>query len=240
MYLVHSSRVEQLLESLQALFQYFNDEYRYPIIVFHEPSLNTAAAAAALSAALSPQQLCLVRWHEVSFGLPAGFDVGKAFVKGIVHINVFPGYHHMCTFWAANVFAQPVIRNLDYYVRMDTDSQFTAPIRYDFIRWFHEQGLQYGYRFYTTEQHDYIHGLWDFLANYSTAHGLQLPATLALPEPSVRATASMPMYYNNFEVGARGFLLRGRALQSDHGCLPAWRVYQLAAHYVPAPCWPAD
>lgn len=206
-YLLHSGRVGLLVESLQSVFRNFNDQYRYPIIVFHEPSLDKANATAATSAALSPTQLCLLQWHEVSFSFPDGFDAEKALAKGVVSSNAFPGYHHMCSFWFAHVFAQPAIRSLEYYVRLDTDSQFTAPIRYDFIRWFHEQGFEYGYRYYTTDPHDYTHGMWDFLANYTSAHGLQLPSVLSLPPPNVRATSAIPMYFNNFEVSAHGLLL---------------------------------
>lgn len=207
-YLLHSDRVGQLVESLQSVFEYFNNEYRYPILVFHEPSLDMAHANTTMSAALASNQSCLLHWHEVSFSFPPGFDAQAALAKGVVSSDAFPGYHHMCSFWFAHVFAQPVIRKLDYYVRLDTDSKFTAPIPYDFIRWFHEQGFEYGYRYFTTDPHDYTHGLWDFLANYSAAHHLQLPAVLSLPNPLERATASIPMYFNNFEVSARrgGFI----------------------------------
>ena len=202
-YLVHSYRVDQLVDSLASVFKFFNNAFRYPILLFHEPSLDTSAAAATLSALLSPEQLCLVRWLEVTFSFPPGFDAQAALDEGVVYPQFFPGYHHMCAFWASHVFSHPAIRGLDYYVRLDTDSQFTAPITYDFIRFFKERGFEYGYRFFTTEPPDDIKGLWDLVLAYVASHNLTAPPTLPLPAANETATASLPMYYNNFEVFER-------------------------------------
>lgn len=92
-YLVHSRRLGQLKESLASLFRYFNDVYRYPILLFHEEELDPAAALAALG--LSPDKQCLLRFEKVVPLFPPGFNPQKALAEGVVFSERFPGYQHM-------------------------------------------------------------------------------------------------------------------------------------------------
>lgn len=55
------------------------------------------------------------------------------------------GYKHMCRFWAGEVFKRKLVREYDYYMRLDCDSYLTRPIGYDPFQKLEDEGMIYGY-----------------------------------------------------------------------------------------------
>eukprot|EP00667_Euglena_gracilis_P022123 EG_transcript_24494 len=196
--LVHEKRVEELRVSLGSLFRNFLDAFRYPVYLFHE-NVDEAQASQMLRELLKPQQLCLVRFIRLRFHFPPGFDPEEAFkTTKLIFSWAWPGYHHMCAFWWKHVFARPEVRALQYYMRLDTDSELTAPLPYDIFDRFAAHGWRYGYRSRDVEGGRVVRNLWQTYAEYLDRTRLPPPHTLRIPKPQLMKAAGVPAYYNNF------------------------------------------
>jgi mannosyltransferase len=76
----------------------------------------------------------------------------------------------MCSFFATEIFSHPRLRNVTYYMRMDTDSFFTAPLCYDPFEVMHIRRRSYGYLLIGADAPGFYEGLWEFVRNYAQTH----------------------------------------------------------------------
>jgi mannosyltransferase len=79
-------------------------------------------------------------------------------------------YHHMCSFFATEIFNHPRLRDVTYYMRMDTDSFFTAPLCYDPFDKIHFRRRSYGYLSAGSDPQEFTEGMMPFIYNYTQAH----------------------------------------------------------------------
>ncbi|KAK9814563.1 hypothetical protein WJX72_007888 [[Myrmecia] bisecta] len=205
-YLVKAGEEHLLATSLLLLQQRFLRKWPYPVLVFLD---DTASAYQLLHfhvAIPAGVQAHFVRLHDFSRfpeGFPEGFD--SSHYGRMVHTNRdFPSYNHMIRFWWRQVFHHPIVRELDYYVRMDTDSFILSDIDYDFIYSMQQDGLTYGYVAEGFDGPEFTTGLFDFVADYLDSHvaarELAFRNNLWLPDPEDRDKHGPHLFYNNFEV----------------------------------------
>lgn len=113
----------------------------------------------------------------------------------------------MCSFFASHIFDHPRLRDVTYYLRLDTDSYIFKPLCYDPITLFHERNRTYGYRSSTTDPAWVTHGMWDLTDEFVAARP-EVESTLrkngwwwaADREKGRMMEESYPTYYNNFEI----------------------------------------
>jgi len=200
-YLFPRHRIAQMGMSLTYLFRNFNDQYRYRVFLFHDEDCK-AQAVAELRNTLTPRQMCLLRFYHITHQFPPGFSAQKALKKGVVFQSLFPGYAHMISFWWKTIFEHPKVRELEYYMRMDTDSVITSPVPYDWFDVMSKGGFTYGYRMIQEDPEWVIKGMWRFYRKYvMKTLGFMPPAVASVfPKEKDVDTAGAPIYYNNFEV----------------------------------------
>lgn len=204
-------------QSLWRLWKNFNDEYRYPIHIFHEPPFNSTFRDHYR--AMWPAEMNIT-FHLVEFSLPRTFpQIDIKDPKQIDSLNMnptarraFPGYNHMIHFFFVDIFNHPVIRDLDYFWRLDHDSRLDSKIGVDVFRYMRSRGMDYGYRAVTTEARHVAHGMLDFFNDYmhnssnqavSGASAFQQSHRncLVIPQDYQERQETQPlMYYNNFEI----------------------------------------
>jgi len=76
----------------------------------------------------------------------------------------------MCRFFAEQIFHHPRIRNLTYYMRMDTDSFIMKPLCYDPIDHIHRRNRSYAYNRITPDEGYVVRGMWNFIDRYAWSH----------------------------------------------------------------------
>ena len=125
--LVSLNRVLNMLHSLEL---YFKNIHRYPIYLFHEPSLADATKDQIRSCALP----LIVQFHEIVFDIPV--DSNRS------------GYAAMCQFWSYDLwFKYDFVRTrFDYVLRFDDDSYLVNSTVHDLFEQFHQQKLDFVYR----------------------------------------------------------------------------------------------
>jgi len=69
----------------------------------------------------------------------------------------------MCSFFATEIFSYPRLRDVTYYMRLDTDSLLTAPLCYGPFEVVHTRHRSYGYLATASDPPELSVGLWDFV-----------------------------------------------------------------------------
>lgn len=113
----------------------------------------------------------------------------------------------MCAFFTAPIFNNPRLKDVTYYMRMDTDSLITEPLCYDPFEVMHIRQRSYGYLSVGSDSNQVTVGMWSLFTNYAFAH----PAVAEQlrqnkwewPHRNAEGEmVAMPIkgYHNNFEI----------------------------------------
>ena len=78
----------------------------------------------------------------------------------------------MCSFYLTEIFFNPRLEHVTYYMCMDTDLCFTAPPCYDPFEAMHAQQHLYGYLGIGQDGQDFTEGMYHFIQNYAKACAL--------------------------------------------------------------------
>ncbi len=192
-----------LIESLKALHRYFNAQYDYPILIFHEEltdddkkHIDSLKSGSITYIQLTPfDQLpnlphldpqLIQKWCE-------GKEGGR---------KARLGYKQMCRFYAYELLVHPALDSFDYYWRFDDDSFLYAPIDYDPFAYMQQNQLIYGYRSVEFENPREIVGmqeLWSATKTFAKAHKLSRRYLKKLCT-NWKGRYKGFNYYNNFEI----------------------------------------
>ena len=201
-YLTANRTLPSLREGLSSLFTYFNDQFRYPIILFHD-DLNETQALSYLGAKLAQEQLCLVEFIVVEMKIPGEIDVEEAkkqHVEKFAPSRPFLSYSVMIDFWVRQVFEQPRVKQLKYFARLDSDSLLGSPIQYDMFQMMHIEGFRYGYRVVSMDGPSVTYGMWPFVKEFVDNNTIVPKSKIRWPIKKKMFEAHVPVYYNNFEI----------------------------------------
>ena len=111
------------------------------------------------------------------------------------HRGFSMGYRHMCDFFSGSLYEQPILKNYEYYLRLDTDSFILSKIQYDIFEWMQTKKCEYAF-IEPAVHHDHpsvIEGLWNETRQWLIENNIvtQVPFD-ALPEGK--------MFYTNFNI----------------------------------------
>lgn len=171
------TRVNELENSLQALHSNFLVYHKYPVYIFSD---------------MKPPFLVMQRFkmasrHHASFHLVENFhDMANFTDSNITQL----GYKLMCRFWAYSFFQQPVIQNLTYYWRLDTDLTLIQPVRIDPFTYMEAKKLHYLYGATSIEAEYVVVGLWDHVVDFATTRGV-MPYNTALLSNMNQVTSTL-------------------------------------------------
>ena len=76
----------------------------------------------------------------------------------------------MCAFYATKIFLNPRLRDVTYYLRMDTDSLFLAPLCHDPFEVMHVHQRSYGYLGIGNDAPPVAKGLWNLVRDHADSH----------------------------------------------------------------------
>eukprot|EP00760_Papus_ankaliazontas_P027154 PhM_4_TR3183/c0_g1_i1/m.58974/K10967/KTR1_3; alpha 1,2-mannosyltransferase len=189
-------------ECLPRLERYFLKCFPYPIRIFHEDSTKQHKDSIR---AIVPSAAA-VTFERVDFSKLPGYtteaELARWMKEGLQYKFQGRGYRMMCRFWGGYVWRLPSMAQYDYYLRLDTDSVFDAPVRVDLFRHLTRQGCVYGYNRLKGENPHVIVELWPTFRRWASKE--LAPSALAAVEAlahNKKVGFWGPMYYNNFEMG---------------------------------------
>ena len=181
-------RTQRFITFLKGFDEYFNNAFKYPLILFHDSNIDETA------------QKLLRSWTNSSlYFQPVNFVTPPNVNESQVTDHCYGGlrrhtmaYRHMCRFHANTIIEEPILASdkLEYVLRLDDDSVFHKPINYDMFAVMSSRKLQYGYASITNDDPDCVIGLEDSVLYYFNLTGAHQKFPWKMPQ----------MYYNNFEL----------------------------------------
>ena len=172
----------------------------YPIIVFHEGGEISLKEEELISSSEFT-----IRFSYIKLGPRLGFDP----LTPLWSNNTKRGglsYFNMIRWNVLGLFEHPEISNLDYVMRLDSDSEIKSIIKEDLFAIMARRRLLYAYKIDSFESKDFgvTNGLASFTRSYIKTHSI-------IPKNSENIRnlpydGSMPAFYNNFEIVSVPFL----------------------------------
>jgi len=156
--------IAYLKKSLSLLDVNFNDQFNYPVIIFHEDFGKN------LIKEVSESTHSNINFVKIIFKIPSFLK--KEEIPEFIYIRgnyKFPiGYRHMCRFFTAMVFNHTALKEYDWFWRFDTDSFLIDKLDYDVFDFMQKHNYNYGYIFksYKTKYPEVIDGLWSTTKRY--------------------------------------------------------------------------
>jgi hypothetical protein len=179
--------ISNLKLSLSSLDVNFNDQFKYPVIIFHE-GFNKALIQSICKATHSN-----VQFEKVEFKIPDFLNKAEI-TKNYSGSRI--GFRHMCRFFSGLIFRHPSLKDYDWYWRLDTDSFLLNKIDYDVFRFMQAHNYTYGYMTMLKEP-GVVKGLWDLTKKYIEENKIQ-PTFLHKFTPG--GVWDRTYYYMNFEI----------------------------------------
>jgi hypothetical protein len=178
-----SNSIDNCIKSLRLLDANYLRDFPAPVILFHEAGLTEAMKNKLVS--------CLTQFPtfvELTFNVPTHIT----YVTNVWRV----GYMHMCRFFAFEIFKQPILKEFEYYCRLDTDSYVMSKVKEDIFKAAKFHNLHYGFIDDSiVDQPEFTVDLWPTAERYINARPeLKIYAKLYRDIPERR------LYYNNFEL----------------------------------------
>ncbi|WP_420385205.1 hypothetical protein [Roseivirga sp.] len=154
-----------LEESLDLLFENYNDQFGHDVLIFHEGDFDP----------ISQKEIARgrkeIKFHTLKFELPDFLNPSEIPDKwdGIFGM----GYRHMMRFYSLTIFDFLKNQGYDWFIRMDDDSFIHSKIDYNLFEFMAENGFEYGYRVITKEPERTSHGFSEMILAYIKAERIK-------------------------------------------------------------------
>lgn len=198
-YLARSRKkdINDLKRSLSLLDINFNDEFKYPVIIFHEDFDEK------LSKNIRESTRSDLKFEKIKFEIPDFLKNENIPEYIYVDGSEFSiGYRNMCRFFSGTIFFHPALKDYNYYWRLDTDSFLLDKINYDIFKFMQERDLEYGYIHIIKDEPDAVKGLWDTTKKYIEDNNIK---PKFLPKFTPNGDWDRSYYYTNFEISKLDF-----------------------------------
>ncbi|KAL5482977.1 hypothetical protein ACEPAI_9572 [Sanghuangporus weigelae] len=214
LYLINASRLRELMLSLYYLHHNIPMQ-PWPIILFYADDMNDQSARVEFMLRLYDflggdqdvrSFLSRIEFERLEWSLPPGISHNKVDIDP-VFIHAWPGFHLMSNFFATQIFEHPRLRDVTYFMRLDTDSFIFKHLCYDPLEVFHAHNRSYGYRSRSSDPAWLTRGIWECTDDFVRDHpevgknlgknGWTWPMNR---EPRKMKHEPFPTYYNNFEI----------------------------------------
>ncbi|KXN65527.1 glycosyltransferase family 15 protein [Conidiobolus coronatus NRRL 28638] len=172
--LVRNEELEEMVSSIQQLEKKFNKNYNYPYVFLNDKNF-------------TQEFKDTIKKHtdaEVKFGfvpqehwsIPSWIDQPK--MREIWDKLDYPhgkseSYRHMCRFQSGFFYKHPLVRDLDYYWRVEPGINFPCKIKYDPFRFMEDNGKLYGFTIAIKEYMPTVETLMPTIDKWITENDLQ-------------------------------------------------------------------
>jgi len=173
LYLVTHRRSSELVESLRSV-QVNLTTGNWPIILIHSGDFDdddrkTTLLSEVRQSSSSQAFVDRLEFIRANFTLPPGVE-HDVDVLDPVFRHVWPGYHQMCAFYSYQIFELPRLRDVTYYMRLDSDSYINARSCFDPFERMHTRNLHYAYKQTGADPGFVIRGMWTLIDDYAREH----------------------------------------------------------------------
>ena len=200
-YLTQRRRLEMMTEALTSLYKYvWSDHPHYPVVIFNDDLQDRDKTH--LQQAVPAMKLTFL---NVAFKVPSNISPDRIPNRTLCAPDSSTiGYRHMCRFHATGVHAELLHReefaDIEYIVRLDDDSYFTAHVGYDLLAFMKINGKKYAFPSVLMDDEKCVRGLWNETKKYAERIRLSGRTNTSVTLYNEVIGTERLTFYNNFEI----------------------------------------
>lgn len=199
--LLRNRNLPQLLNMIKRFELVFNKNYRYPYILLNNKNFTSFFKKKIQKHTKSIIEYGLI--DKKHWDIPQWIDM-KRLYKSRKSIGFSNNYRQMCRYFSGFFFRHELTLKYDYYMRLDSNSNFKCEISKDpFLKLSHEK-KKYGFILSDAEETWTIPTLWDTIKEWRKMHDIRLnnAITFTSDNKGDALNADNCMFYDNFEMAA--------------------------------------
>jgi alpha 1,2-mannosyltransferase len=205
--LVKNEELEEMVSSIQKLEKKFNKNYNYPYVFLNDKNFTQEFkdtikqhTSAEVKFGFVPQE----HWS-----IPSWIDQSK--MRNIWDKLEYPhgkseSYRHMCRFQSGFFYKHPLVRDLDYYWRVEPGVDFPCKIKYDPFKFMEDNGKLYGFTIAIKEYMPTVETLMPTIDKWISENKLESKMPSDSGSRFVREFYGTGyngcQYWNNFEIAS--------------------------------------
>ena len=201
-FLVTNKDLNQLVNLMQRLELVFNNKYNYPYILFNNEEFTNEFKSKITEYTNSKIEFGLI--PKEYWNVPEWIDK-KRLEKSLTKIKFSINYRQMCRFYSGFFFRHELTLKYDYYMRLDSDSEFQCEFNQDpFEKLTKNNQIKYGFILASQEGFFTMPTLWHTIKEWRNNQSIYLKNNKAIKFISDDDGNSLNkqycMFYNNFEM----------------------------------------
>ncbi len=200
--LVRETDMDRFAKTVQELETNFNSLYKYPYVILSHEELSASFTQTVRKRTKSKMEFGVIPAEQWS--LPGWID-DERLNQSLVNIGFSLGYRHMCRFFSGFFFRHPLTLKYDRFLRIDTDSSFPCPWRFDPFRKLLEERSIYAFALATSDEISTMPSLWPTILKWASGRPQAVDSAVDFVSTDRGATldAFTPcVFYNNFELAS--------------------------------------
>ncbi|KAJ2665686.1 hypothetical protein IWW48_000137 [Coemansia sp. RSA 1200] len=172
--LVRNSELFGMKRAMRQIEDRYNSRFNYPYVFLNdvpfteEFKVETAAMTRAnVTFGIIPHEhWSYPAWINKTYARECRQKMSK---QGVFYA-LNESYRHMCRFNSGFFFRHPLLREIDYYWRIEPDVEYSCNIDYDPFLYMHRNGIKYGYTIALHEYPETIPTLWSTVKDFIALH----------------------------------------------------------------------
>ncbi|PVU95855.1 hypothetical protein BB561_001567 [Smittium simulii] len=200
--LVRNSDLDGIVSTIRQIDDRFNRNYNYPIILLNNQEFTKEFKETV--SRITRSKVLFGHVNGDAWSYPRWINQTKVRTERITKKYAYAhseSYRFMCRYMSGYIFNHPLVRDLDYYWRIEPNIQFYCDIDYDPFVYMKKNNKVYGWVISMTESQETIRTLWKTTKMFLSRHPEYLN-----PQSNVRWILDNKGNYNgchfwsNFEI----------------------------------------
>ncbi|PVV02323.1 hypothetical protein BB560_003227, partial [Smittium megazygosporum] len=205
--LVKNSERVSIMRTIRQIEDRFNKNFNYPIILLNNEEFTSEFKESVQAITNSKVYFGHVRGRAWSY--PSWINQTKARIERETSKYVYgklESYRLMCRFQSGYIFRHPLLRNLDYYWRIEPGVDYFCDIDYDPFQFMRDNRKMYGFVITVPDGRQTIRTLWDTTKKFIETHPQYLNREANINWiMTTNYTYNTCHYWTNFEIADLSF-----------------------------------
>ncbi|PVU92543.1 hypothetical protein BB559_003671 [Furculomyces boomerangus] len=216
--LVRNEELYKMKASVQGIEDRFNKKHNYPYVFLNdvpfteefEIGIRALTKAKVVFGQIPKEHWSYPEWIDQEFAKERRAQMAE---EGVFY-GSSESYRHMCRFNSGFFFQHPLLRDYDYYWRIEPEVKYSCDIDYDPFLYMKQNNIDYGFTIALYEYFNTIPTLWQNVKQFAIENPHLIPDRNSLSWLTNDKGASYNgcHFWSNFEIGNLNFLRSERYL----------------------------
>lgn len=176
--LARNSEIDGVILSMRSLERHFNQWFNYPWVFLNDEPFDEEFKKRVLEVASGESHFGVIppnKWKFPNGDTPEFKEAVESQGDREIMYGNMESYHSMCRFYSGYFFEHPLVKDLDWYWRVEPDVDFYCDLTYDPFVEMQRNGKKYGYTIAIKELVNTIPSLFRKTKEFIKQENIQLP-----------------------------------------------------------------